>query len=139
VYDTVSREIGANIFYTRLTGHGIPWEELSKASLNGWINDAWEAYQIGKRIGNRVAVAATSMGATLGLWLASQDTPEIAALVFCSACAKPADPQDGRYQGSVAVGLYGHPRGHGEAAVHAAFFGAARVLPCDLPRRRATL
>lgn len=51
VYDLVARSIGANVFYTRLTGHGMSGEALAAATLDDWINDTWEAYEIGERIG----------------------------------------------------------------------------------------
>jgi esterase/lipase len=106
VYDDVARAIGANIFYTRLAGHGMNGESLAAATLADWINDTWEAYMIGERIGDRVIVAATSTGAPLALWLAAQasgkaaanaprvaaNAPKVAALVLGSANVKPADP-----------------------------------------------
>ncbi len=91
VYEKVARVLDANVYYTRLTGHGMSGEALGAATLNDWVNDAGEAYQIGTRIGDRIVVAATSTGAPLALWLASQETPAIAALVLASANMKPAD------------------------------------------------
>lgn len=105
VYDEVARAIGANIYYTRLTGHGMNGEALAAATLDDWVNDTWEAYRIGERIGGRVIVAATSTGAPLALWLAAQNAPrvganapgvaanapKIAALVLASANVRPAD------------------------------------------------
>jgi esterase/lipase len=90
VYEMVGKELGANVFYTRLAGHGVPGDALGKVSLDAWTKDAWEAYEIGNRIGERVVVAATSTGAPLALWLAAQETPQIAALVLASANMKPA-------------------------------------------------
>jgi len=99
VYDVIAHSIGANIFYTRLTGHGMSGEALAAATLDDWVNDTWEAYKIGERIGDRVIVAATSNGAPLALWLAAQNAPSgaagapaIAALVLASANVKLADP-----------------------------------------------
>ena len=92
VYDEVAHTIGANIFYTRLTGHGMTGDALAAATLDDWINDTWEAYRIGERIGDRVIVAATSNGAPLALWLAAQKAPRVDALVLASANVKPADP-----------------------------------------------
>jgi pimeloyl-ACP methyl ester carboxylesterase len=96
VYDEVARAVGANIFYTRLTGHGMSGEALAAATLDDWVNDTREAYRIGERIGDRVIVAATSTGAPLALWLAALGAagaaPRVAALVLASANVKPADP-----------------------------------------------
>ncbi len=91
VYDLIAHSIGANIFYTRFTGHGMSGEALAAATLDDWVNDTWEAYKIGERIGDRVIVAATSNGAPLALWLAGQSAPRVAGLVLASANVKPAD------------------------------------------------
>ena len=91
VYDDVARAVGATIFYTRLTGHGMSGEALAAATLDDWVNDTTEAYRIGERLGDRVIVAATSNGVPLALWLAAQKAPRIAGLVLASANVKPAD------------------------------------------------
>jgi esterase/lipase len=92
VFDRVARSMGANLFYTRLAGHGVPGDELGKVTVKDWMDDAWEAYRIGSRIGDRVIVAAMSTGVPLALWLAAQKTPEIVSLTLASANMKLADP-----------------------------------------------
>lgn len=63
--DEVAQALGANLFYTRLTGHGQDGAAMEQASVNDWMNDLAEAVAIGRTIGNRVIVIATSTGATL--------------------------------------------------------------------------
>jgi esterase/lipase len=63
--DEVAQALGANIFYTRLTGHGRDGAALAEASVNDWINDTAEALEIGHAIGERVLVISTSTGGTL--------------------------------------------------------------------------
>jgi esterase/lipase len=63
--DAVARALGANVFYTRLTGHGRDGAALAEATANDWINDTAEALEIGRAIGDRVLVIATSTGGAL--------------------------------------------------------------------------
>ncbi len=72
VPDRVAAELRANIFYTRLAGHGRDGAAMAEASLNDWVNDYAEAIAIGRAIGDRVVVIATSTGAALATWAATQ-------------------------------------------------------------------
>ncbi len=65
VPDEVARELGANLFYTRLAGHGRAPEAMGEPSAGDWINDMAEAMAIGRHIGDRVIVIGTSTGGTL--------------------------------------------------------------------------
>ena len=83
--DSVAARLGANLFYTRLTGHGRGGPALAEASVNDWLNDTEEAYEIGRRLGDSVIVIGTSTGATLATWLAEQaNTQSVAAYVLMS-------------------------------------------------------
>ncbi len=86
VPDEVARALGANLFFTRFTGHGRPGAALATATTGDWLNDTAEALAIGKRIGERVIVISTSTGGTLAA-LAADDprlAPEIDGIVFIS-------------------------------------------------------
>jgi esterase/lipase len=74
--DELAAQLGANLFYTRLTGHGRTGEALAAATSNDWLNDVLEAIEIGKRLGDRVIVIGTSTGGTLATWLAEQPQAE---------------------------------------------------------------
>lgn len=67
VPDAVARALRANLFFTRLTGHGQDGAALGRATLADWRADLAEALEIGRRIGDRVLVIATSTGASLAL------------------------------------------------------------------------
>jgi esterase/lipase len=67
----LAREVGANVYYARLAGHGQDGEALGRATAEEWLDDAAQAVDIGTRIGNRVVLVGTSTGATLALWAAS--------------------------------------------------------------------
>ena len=83
--DIVARQLGANLFYSRLTGHGLDGTALAEATVNDWLNDAVEALEIGRRLGDKVVIVGTSTGGTLATWLASRSgTDDIAALVLLS-------------------------------------------------------
>lgn len=83
--DTVAAALGANLFYTRLTGHGCGGEAMGEGSVQRWLNDVQEALAIGSRIGERVIVVGFSTGATIATWLASQPiASDVAAFVLLS-------------------------------------------------------
>jgi esterase/lipase len=71
--DTLAARLGANLYYTRLTGHGRDADAMGEATLNDWLNDTYEAYQIGRRLGDDVVLIGTSMGGALVTWLTAQD------------------------------------------------------------------
>lgn len=65
VPDRVASELGANLYFGRLAGHGRDGPAMAEATVNAWIQDAAEAVAIGERIGEKVVVVATSTGAPL--------------------------------------------------------------------------
>jgi pimeloyl-ACP methyl ester carboxylesterase len=84
--DKVASALGANLFFTRLTGHGQDGAAMASGSVNAWVNDCAEALAIGRMIGNRVVVMATSTGAALATWATTQPSLSngVAAMVFMS-------------------------------------------------------
>ena len=69
--ELVADKLKANVFYTRLSGHGQRPEDLKNATPHLWVNDYLEALEIGHRIGKRVLVISCSTGSTIAA-LASQ-------------------------------------------------------------------
>ncbi len=63
--DEVAKALGANLYFTRLAGHGRPGEALGTVVAEDWITDLDEALAIGHRLGDRVLLIGTSTGATL--------------------------------------------------------------------------
>ncbi len=88
--EKVASEIGANLFLSRLTGHGRDFDGMRDCSVNAWMNDALEAVKIAKRLGERVLVIAMSHGALLAA-LAATETKigGIDAMVLMSPNFKP--------------------------------------------------
>lgn len=86
VPDKVAAALGANLFYTRLTGHGQNGPAMAVATVNDWVNDFAEAMAIGRMIGEKVIIIATSTGAGLSTWAATQPelSKDVAGMVFVS-------------------------------------------------------
>ncbi|MER9330290.1 alpha/beta fold hydrolase [Mesorhizobium sp. M0488] len=84
--DEVADQLDANLFYTRLTGHGQDGAAMTQASVNAWINDYEEALAIGRAIGDKVIVISTSTGGSLAAWAATQPgaSDGVAAIAFIS-------------------------------------------------------
>src|SRR3990167_6477878 len=73
--DTVAAELGANLFYTRLAGHGVDdVDAFASVTADDWKNDAREALAIGALLGEKVILVGNSTGATLAL-LAALERP----------------------------------------------------------------
>lgn len=92
--DRLARALGANLFYTRLTGHGRAPAALGEATAEDWLRDAAEALAVGQRLGERVIVVGTSTGGTLALWLAQR--PQTAALAAQILISPNLGPHDAR-------------------------------------------
>lgn len=84
--DIVAKALDANLFYTRLNGHGRDGTALGEATVNAWVNDTAEAAEIGRRIGEKVVVIGTSTGGALAAWAATEPPllEDIVALVLIS-------------------------------------------------------
>lgn len=89
----VAAQLGGNLFYTRLTGHGRSDDALAEASVQSWLNDTMEAVAIGEAIGDEVVLIASSTGGSLLTWLAANDQlgDKVSALVFLSPNFGPAN------------------------------------------------
>ena len=72
VPEALAEKLGANIFFTRLRGHGRDGKAMLDGSVEAWFEDTNEAYEIGEKIGEQVIVIGTSTGATLSTWLSAQ-------------------------------------------------------------------
>ncbi len=85
VADKLAKALGANVYYTRLTGHGLPGAAMGEATAQDWLADTLEAVRIGKSLGRKVLLISCSTGSTLATWLAtSPDASMVNAHVFIS-------------------------------------------------------
>ena len=72
----IAEQLHANIFYTRLAGHGRDGAAMATASVDKWLADATQAWEIGKLLGDKVIFISASTGGTLSTWLSAQDFAE---------------------------------------------------------------
>ena len=90
--DPVHRELAdyfdANLYLVRLPEHGISrpdgFRHLTAQKL---VDEAREAFMVGKSLGDSVIIVGTSMGGALSLVLASE-RPDMKALVLYSPCVR---------------------------------------------------
>ncbi len=81
-----AKALGANLFLTRLAGHGRGSAAMAEPVVNDWMIDMAEAMAIGRRLGDRVVVIGTSTGGALAV-LAAFDpnlSADLAGLVLVS-------------------------------------------------------
>ncbi len=92
VHYQFAQKFGCNLFLARLAEHGIDTTEplLNFTADKVW-NSAKEAYAIGKRLGKKIILMATSTGGTLALKLAAE-YPDIAGLILLSPNIAINDP-----------------------------------------------
>ena len=65
VIEQIGMAIEANVFFTRLTGHGQDGMALSEATFKDWISDTKEAISIGEVIGDEIILIGSSTGCSL--------------------------------------------------------------------------
>ena len=92
--DRLAEAMGANLFYTRLTGHGQDGYALGTATVEDWLTDGMEAMAIGQHLGKTFILVGTSTGGTLATWLAAQSSvaPLIHRLILLSPNFLPKNP-----------------------------------------------
>lgn len=87
VHQKVARQLGANLFLSRLDKHGLndpgAFLDLEPEDL---ISSAEEAFEIAQSLGDRVIIMGTSTGGSLALHLAGQDRfkPATSCLILYS-------------------------------------------------------
>lgn len=92
--DRLADASGANLFYTRLSGHGQDGYAMATATVEDWLADGMEAVSIGRQIGKRIILVGASTGGTLAAWLAAQPSvaPLIDRLILLSPNFLPKNP-----------------------------------------------
>jgi esterase/lipase len=85
IHVNIARTFGCNLYLSRLAEHGIDTTvDLINLTPEKYWQSAEEALQIGRQIGNKVVLMATSTGGTLALKLAADYPEYIAGLVLLS-------------------------------------------------------
>ncbi|RYH08900.1 carboxylesterase [Tropicimonas sp. IMCC6043] len=86
VPDEVAAALGSNLYFIRLAGHGRDGPAMAEPVAGDWIEDAAEALAIGRRLGERVLVIATSTGGALAAIVAADPvlSQDVAGVVLVS-------------------------------------------------------
>ncbi|SPJ25322.1 alpha/beta hydrolase [Palleronia abyssalis] len=94
VPERVAEALGANVFYTRFTGHGRDGADMALASAEAWARDTSEAVAVGQRIASRVLVIGTSTGGTMAAIAAADraTADAVDAVVMISPNFGPQNP-----------------------------------------------
>ena len=93
VGELIADALGANLFETRLAGHGLTVDALANARAEDWLDDGAEALSVGAAIGDRIVLVGTSTGATLAVALADHETfGAVANLILLSPNFAVPDP-----------------------------------------------
>lgn len=92
VHYEFAQKFGCNLFLSRLAEHGIDTAEaLVNFTADKLWNSAKEAYVIGKQLGKKIILMATSTGGTVALKLAAE-YPDIAGIILLSPNIAINDP-----------------------------------------------
>lgn len=94
VPDDLAAALGANLFLTRLAGHGRDGAAMAEPTAGDWIEDVAEALAIGRRLGDRVILIGTSTGGTLAALAATDPvlSQGLAGVVLVSPNFKVRNP-----------------------------------------------
>tara|TARA_B110000467_G_C18273969_1_gene454210 strand:+ start:48 stop:1058 length:1011 start_codon:yes stop_codon:yes gene_type:complete len=86
VPDQIASALKANLYYTRLTGHGRSPMAMAEPNVADWMSDMAEAIAIGRKIGQRIIVISTSTGSTLSATAALNPilSRDISGFIFIS-------------------------------------------------------
>ena len=63
--DSVAAALGANLFYTRLAGHGRDGDAFGASTAEDWYQSTVEAIRVAEAVGDSIVVIGLSTGATL--------------------------------------------------------------------------
>lgn len=78
-------KLKANIYFTRLRGHGRTADAMLEGNVASWKEEALNALKIGELLGDKVIIIGTSTGATLAAWLNAQpQAKNVAATISIS-------------------------------------------------------
>ena len=83
VIEMLGKELNANIFFTRLRGHGLDGEALAEATFDDWMIDTKEAIDIGNAIGDSLILIGCSTGCSL-IHANLQYTENALAIIYVS-------------------------------------------------------
>ena len=68
----IAKKLKANLFISRLAGHGSGFESTKSLEAKNFLEDAAEAVAVGNKIGNKVILMGFSAGGSSGSSLRSR-------------------------------------------------------------------
>ena len=83
VVDLIAAELSANVYFTRLRGHGQDGQALAEVTYEQLLDDTIEAIEIGKSIGDDVVLMGCSTGCSL-IHIALGQDHDIKAAIYIS-------------------------------------------------------
>ena len=90
--ELVAESLAANLFETRLSGHGHSEQPMHAVRAEHWLADTAEALAIGARLGEKIVVIGTSTGGTLALAVSDHETAAaVSDIVLISPNLRPRD------------------------------------------------
>ncbi|AAX17145.1 carboxylesterase [Borrelia hermsii DAH] len=90
--NNIAKALNANIFFTRLKGHGINNKDAFKGvNTQDWLRDIDEAIQIGQSIGEKLIIIGTSNGGACTIWALKNYPNKIYSAVLISPNIYPKD------------------------------------------------
>lgn len=92
VVEDVAQTLSANVYYTRLPGHGGGKDAHLAAPYEAYLQRLEEAFHATRPQGEKLILMASSTGGLLGLWLASRHPQDVSAVVLASPLFELADP-----------------------------------------------
>lgn len=90
--ENIAQQLGANVFYTRFTGHGRDGAAMATITKQALLDDTSDALDIGHQLGEKVIVIGVSTGATLATLYAAQGGSDISAMILISPNFKVRSP-----------------------------------------------
>lgn len=86
VPDKLAEALGANLVFTRLTGHGRSGDAMAEPAAADWMADTAEAFAAARLVGDKVIVVSKSTGGTLVAAAALRDDlmENVAGSIFVS-------------------------------------------------------
>jgi len=90
--EQIADSLQANLFETRLTGHGHTEMPLHAVRAEDWLEDAAEALAIGARLGDRVILIGTSTGGSLALAMSDHEAAQtVSDIILLSPNIEPVN------------------------------------------------
>ena len=83
IIEMLGKDLQANVFFTRLKGHGQDGNALGEATFDDWMIDIEEAINIGKAIGDNLVLIGCSTGCSLIHTILEQSI-DIKAVIYVS-------------------------------------------------------